>query len=429
MMFKKSACFFFAMIFAVISSGCSPDAPPEASGKPSGEPPTLTVFVDGMDYSSSDIKGFLRDIPGYGEDFQAEIHFIAEGREEAKEIREGANQNARLELASGGGADVYIAKCTRGIDMENLVKGTFTYPRSAMDQGYFEPLDQYLENARFMDWESLWPQVMEAGKNRDGQVLIPLTFSINATLFDSKKYERPDSLPATCEAQISSSDWGMKSAAKGAPFAFSDRLGALIDYSADTLTFTEEELQQSVEDYLSVDSQEMLAQGESIGYIEPSVEIGPDEIGRFPDKKTGGKQQNYTMLPTCNRTGGVTAYITSFAAVNRNTEYPEYAFSIVDRLAAKDVQQELIFGRGMPVCRDLGGKDAPLGISQWALTEENFEQYRWLCEQISEVEFRTELNLLISQMMYDCTAEPDAQKRKDIVSKAYSEMKMIAGEI
>ncbi len=426
MMSKKVICAFLAVVLIALSAGCaSHKNVQDVSKEKLDETPALTVFVDGMDYSQSDIKEVLKDIPGYGEDFQVEITFISEGFSDQKEIREGANQNARLDLASGSGADVYIAKCSRGVDMENLVKGTFTYPRSAMDQGYFLPLDSYIENAQFMDWGSLWPQVMEAGKNQDGQMLVPLTFAVHATLFDSAKYERPDSLPTTCQAQMSSGDLGMKAAARGAPFAFTDRLGALIDYSTDTLTFSEEELRQFVEDYLAVDSGEMLAQE---GFVEPCVEIGPAEVTRFPDK-SGGKKRNYTMLPTYNRNGGVTAYITSFAAVNRNTEYPDYAFSIVDRLAAKDVQQELIFGSGMPVHKELGGKVTPLGKSQWSLTETNFEQYTWVCNQINEVEFKTELDLLINQMVYDCAAEVDPGKRDDIISKAYSEMKMIAGEI
>lgn len=429
-MVKKIICLFLSLALTIFASGCSSTQKGETSiDKVSDEKITLTLLIDGGDYLESDVKKALKDIPGYGEKFDVNITYVAQNMDNQKEVREGALQNARLDLVSGGGADVYICACTSGFELQLMKKGTFTYPESAMRLGYFLPLDNYIKNAQFMDWDNMFPQVMAAGKNQEEQLLIPLTFKIFASLYDKEKYERPDSFPITYQEQCASEDPSIKIASRGAVDSFGVALGALVDYSSDKLTFSETELQQYVESTLSCKLAEDMEFRESIGFIEPGVLIEPDQAVRFPDKQSGGKQQDYIMIPTYNRTGGVTAYVTSYAAVNRNTKYPEYAFSIVDRLAGKDMQQKFMFGRGMPVNMELGKKGEGLGETNWYLTDWNYNQYQWVCSQVNEVEFCTELNVILCQLISDCYYETDAKKREALVSKAYSQMEMIVGEV
>lgn len=429
-MSKKIVCALLSAIFIITFSNCSPSENRTNTPKAeSGTIPILTVLIDNANYKDEDIEKLLEDIPGYGENFVANITFVP--NDSQPEIRDGAIQNARLDLVSGGGADVYLCACTEGIYHRDMSKGTFTYPQSLMKENCFLPLDQYIDTVQFMDWDTMFPVIMETGKSKEGQVIIPLTFAVYASLFDSSKYSQSSSLPMTIEEQLKSDDLGLKIAGRGTPFAFSTRLGCLIDYSSDALTFSEDELLQYAEAVLAVDAEGVFTQGETIGFRAPDELIGPTSSDVFPDKLSGGKSKDFIMLPAYNRTGGVTAYITSFGAVNRNTEYPAYAFSILDRLAGKDILQDLsYYGRsGMPIYMDLGTKKSRLGESRWALTDWNYQQYISLCEKINQVEFYTEANLVINQMLYDCFDEADSEKRKNIVSKAYSEMKMIAGEI
>ena len=426
---NKVICIFLLVIIICVS-GCSSYQSGETfSNKASDEKATLTLFIDGGDYLEADVKKALKDIPEYGNQFDVDITYVAPNLDNQKEAREGALQNATLDLVSGGGADVYICACTSGFDLQLMKKGTFTYPESAMRLGYFLPLDNYIENAHFMDWDNMFPQVMAAGKNQEEQLLIPLTFKIFTSLYDKEKYERPDSLPITYQEQYENEDPGIRIASRGATDSFGTALGALADYKSDKLNFSKADLQQYVESTLSCELVEDMEFRESIGFIEPGVLIEPDQTVRFPDKQSGGKQQDYVMIPTYNRTGGVTAYITSYAAVNRNTKYPEYAFSIVDRLAGKDMQQKFMFGRGMPVHMELGKKDGSLGETNWFLTDWNYEQYQWICSQVNEVEFCTELNVIMCQLISDCYAEADVKRREELVSKAYSQMEMIVGEV
>lgn len=44
----------------------------------------------------------------------------------------------------------------------------FKFPVQAMSNNLFLPLDDYIENAGNIDWASLQPVVMEAGRNEEG---------------------------------------------------------------------------------------------------------------------------------------------------------------------------------------------------------------------------------------------------------------------
>ncbi len=61
----------------------------------------------------------------------------------------------------------------KGLETVTLVKGRFAYSQSIIDQGCFEPLDQYLGNTQFMDLEDLWPQVMRRKRTKMSKCRFP----------------------------------------------------------------------------------------------------------------------------------------------------------------------------------------------------------------------------------------------------------------
>lgn len=270
---------------------------------------------------------------------------------------------------------------------------------------------------------------MEAGKTTAGQVVLPITFNLYAALFDREKYSRPDNLPITFGEEQASDDVGLQIASRGLSLAFSCRFGNLVDYSTEKLIITKDDLSRSLMSFIEMDGGAVQEKGESIGLCDPMTRIYQGQNMWFPDKKTGEKQNDYVMLPTYNSTGGVTAYISSFIAINSNTKHPKQAFSIVDRLMGKDVLSEICPTRGMPVHMELGSAKNGIGEYGWFLNEWNYEQYQWLCSQINAVEFHSELNIILSQLSSDYFYEEDSKRRESLVSKAYSEMEMIVGEM
>lgn len=392
--------------------------------------PTLHLYLDTDYIAQNDFQHCIERIPGYGEEFTVEINSTPSNTTPVNEDRETIAQHERIEVVAGSGSDIYFCKCTQGLEMETtIVKGTFPYPEAVMKLGFFLPLDEFISNASYMELEKMNSQVMAAGKNEQGQFLIPLTFSVYATLFDKNKYSMPDVLPSSWEQQTNSEDIGLKLSSHGASDTFVGTFGRFVDYSKGELLISKEELQQHVETYVELGSPEMRKQGEIIGLIAQDVRISPDENHHFPDKKSGEKKKDYVMVPMLNSSGGATAYVTSFAAINKNTLYPDFAFRVVDYLASKEIQQQFMFGKGMPIYSELGKKGEPLGQNRWTLSEWNYEQYSQLCNQIDTVFFRTEIDLLIAEMLTNCVNEPSYEKRQDIISKTYTKLQMIVGEL
>lgn len=89
---------------------------------------------------------------------------------------EGAELHTRLtrlrtEILSGGGPDVFLM-CAPPVPGRELL---FQIPRLAMEK-YFMPLDELKDSAGYMDWDAMNPKVLEAGRNDQGQMLIPMFY-------------------------------------------------------------------------------------------------------------------------------------------------------------------------------------------------------------------------------------------------------------
>lgn len=83
---------------------------------------------------------------------------------------------------SGSGPDVFIMRCDEKASW-HTEQALFQIPEQAIESGLFLPLDDYIENAQFIEWDKLTPIVMEAGRNEEGQLILPLTYNIPITFF------------------------------------------------------------------------------------------------------------------------------------------------------------------------------------------------------------------------------------------------------
>ena len=158
-------------------------------------------------------------------------------------------------------------------------------------------------------------------------------------------------------------------------------------------------------------------------------------MGQYLFGKTSPRElPAYTMLPSYNRDGGVTASITSFAAVNANTKYPDEAFRVLDCLMSEDVQQNAYIVNsvsGMSVYDELGSTDMPIGSSsKWWLNETNYDSFCAVREQISTVKFYTLLDREAMFTLGKAYLAEDATEDsvRKAVHSAYSTMKMMLAE-
>ncbi len=414
----------------------------------------LNEFLSTLEQSSGLSDVVVEYVPGHGAD------------------RESMLDRVRVELMSGGGPDVFIVNCG-GMSLYAMQdsKPLFPFPEKAMDSGLFLPLDEYMENnTQFAEWDKQTQTVLSAGRNDEGQQIIPLTYTLPLICYSTNDVpEFPAAENASWTDIINDpvlSDLArpLYGCIQMQPFEgeyipniMNGRaeyiLGGLADYSSGKLLFTEEEALQRVNDLCTLydrtkeiapDGKETypysitcfgmpLAENMSLLAKEPVLEDGPVECfyGTEP----------LTLAPLYSDDGGVTASIMSFAAINRNSQCPEEAFTVIDLLMRDFVQRkysiysELLTGVGVGITmhEDLMLKDTPVGgRNQWYMSEHRFGEVCEIRDRITVANFRTELDVLVYDMFTDCLVSyingGSEEEIQTLISGYYEKMQRLVRE-
>lgn len=324
----------------------------------------------------------LRDMPGYMKDFMLKLEYIPPhftGQE-----RETAISRVRTEIMAGEGPDLFI--CAQKLFNASAGpedQAVFNFPVQAMENHLFQPLDEYMEKAEYLDMDGLQPVVMAAGRNDEGQQILPLAYTFRATLFEREEYTPTAELPMTWEEMAEDPDPAIRlSCGNYLPII----IGELADYSKDAPAFSEEELCA-----LAIKQQETwLTVPENLRGEDRPLFLPIDILTLSNAEVDLAGEQEYTIIPSYNLSGGVTAEITTFGAINRNSRCPEEAFRILDYLMDPEIQQSspLFQGRmeGLPVYTGTGNSDTPAG-SHWRMNEANYQAVTQAQEQINIANF------------------------------------------
>lgn len=294
---------------------------------------------------------------------------------EAGVERDTAIKRIRTEIMSGEGPDVFImAGCKKAIDSEfnsPVEEPLIALPAKAMESGYFLVLDEYMEKStQFAEWDKMTRIVLEAGKNEEGQQIIPLCYRIPATVYSVKEVEHTPSKEITWMDMLESEDEALAAAAVWTDmdvFAatwntvkddllFTDLgvpmtefvLGELADYKQEKLLFTEEELRLRIKEICVLADNYLAGQYDSApthycgfpGHNFNMNKKGADEEGQQYPELNGLKiEEGLRMIPLYSDDGGVTAEISAYAAINRNTKRADDAFFVLDYLLSRKAQQ------------------------------------------------------------------------------------------
>lgn len=441
----KKAIVIMSALLMLTFTGCSHSAPESgapsesSSGAAETEKQTVAVCMD-MDLgqkgqSASLLKSVIIDYaPEFTESYELEIESVpgtGSGREPALD-------NIRVAMMAGKGPDLFLCVSPRAADPELLPPreretGLFPYPRAMMKRKMFLPLDGYIEGAEYMEWDKLYPEIMAAGKNDDGQLILPMSWSMNFTRFDAESYTPPKGLPMTFEEMLESDDPGIKYAILCSDFGGS--LGMLADYENDTPAFTEEELLSQLEGLRENRENRTMELIESLGR--------PNEVtlGRLNASLFTQYDPDSVLIPQYNRDGGVTAYIIAFGAVNINTKVPEGAFRVLDVLMSKEVQKDselFSMDRGAPVHMELLSseekvnapfeRDSGKTVPSWGLSDYNYERLQELIKQINAVDFVTPVHHELTELYRPYMQAETPEERERLVNEAYTEIKMMLAE-
>lgn len=318
----------------------------------------------------------------------------------------------RTEMLTGGGPDVFLLSCDElGIysDQERL----FLSVDNAMSKKLFLPLDKYIENARFMEWDKLNQTVMKAGRTGEGQMVLPMFHSI---LYGTGETARSDAL---YDGQFSR-------------FMFEK----LFDYDSESILISEEELAAYVKSAL----EEAKGHGGDPAYSKTMTEL---EGLHIPSEEYAAE----TWFPLRNVNGGVTSQVVSYAAINRNTAHPDEAFSLVDMLMSRRflslspfwnesrilaAQPTNLFDKlkgfyGVPVYDDFFDEGAIL-IGALKIPEPRLSAYHEGLDSITHVNFPSNADDELRAMFEECLKATNESEIGKAVHKHYVTMQMVLAE-
>lgn len=171
----------------------------------------------------------------------------------------------------------------------------------------------------------------------------------------------------------------------------------LADYQEEELLFTQEELLEAVEQQLTLwgeckdgkwDELPTCYQGNMSSNFTPvNYQLG------MMSMDTLSAQTPMTMVPMYNKVGGITAKVSTFAAINRNSKNAGGAFFVLDYLLSKNATEHSGFYEWIIRMDDTMVMDLDIGREGHSLYHtnppcpENQEQFDRLRECITSVSF------------------------------------------
>lgn len=401
------------------SGGGEPSAPTVKAATADGikELPVVRVLADlcQSDLTATALTDLLYSTPGYGQEFMISVETLPDFWTDEQQ-REAALMGLKTEILAGKGPDVFL--CENPI-MENGNRGSavFEFPRQAMENRLLLPLDEYIEKAQFMEWDRLAPRIMEAGKNREGRQILPLTFGFHVMGFNKENFTLEAELPMTYDEMLESPD-PMARYTGGFRLGVRSVFGQIEDYERDELLVSEEEIVRRIEQQRGL--KEEFPQFSLEDPVHERSTLGSYNLGGTAKMGLGGG--DYWLLPRYNRDGGITATIGAFAAINRSTALPEQSFRVLETLFTSN-------GQSSELLRGLNGQPVHMGVpcAGWTNTEGNQSQFSALLEQVNAAVFRTPVEQEFDRLTAEVNAAGDGDIA-DVVHKHYMTMQMMLAE-
>lgn len=257
----------------------------------------------------------------------------------------------RTEIMAGAGPDVFLMSgFGDGGDLAPA-NTLFQNPESAMKKGFFLPLDDYIENARFMEFDKLDQAVMAVGRGEQGQVILPMFYRLNEIQINREI--DPDEFPSDWDgAAASGNELVQWAGALWAGYGFRNACFGRVSENEELL-ITEEELFQRAREALELCKKyapemsrlrEIEAREDYTVFLkEVAVNVCPWGSGYL--EMEDNVNSSYVLK---NPQGEISAPIETWCAVNKNTQDPEDAFFIVDLLLSREFLQQEDFWNKEP---------------------------------------------------------------------------------
>ncbi len=407
---KKFLCVVILMIF-VLCVGCKK------------QEKSLTICVDS--YYAEQARNLIEAWQHFNDSStKVELVVIPQKQDEA-EIK---LTEIRTEIMSGGGPDIFILDTVNPHVVEEQVV-LFDNVEKAMHSDIFLPLDEYFSGAQYMHTDAYNPVIFDSGKTEEGQCVLPIYYNYFLTAVTQADDEDPVEIPSSWDEVFKNSDKYIHNLNSFFMCRFYDLFGKYTDYNSGTLLYTEDDMLARVQ--------------EAIEYDNAYLEITFDEnvYSGLPynvlKDLEANKDAEHSLYVTPSVRGGITAYVTRYAAINRNTKHPEEAFSILDMLFSDQVMcdegfidDEKHYGNLLGL--SYAGFSVPVHEGAfhkaYSLSDEDARALEDLNSQITAVSYYSNLDLDLLEMYNQCRYVTDVSEQKEIVSRIYNKMQMKLAE-
>lgn len=304
----------------------------------SNEPVTLTVLTEDGNSASYE-REFIESMQDLVNYVYPNEKIVLEGIFLKKDPLERQSQltQLRTEIMAGKGPDIFMLPTwdvtgAYGENGEALPEKEplFREVESAMRNGTFLPLDDMIAESEHLNIEDHIEVIMNAGCTEEGQVLLPMYFTyylapLEASGVDDtvKNIDSFDEL-AECENELLLNSLG--NAPNWTSFVFAD----LFDPDTDKLIITEDELTSTLKKIVETRRE---GSTENISYDMRWDNF--DDIYLYSINSAGEDAYIFAMP---NTSGGITAQITAYTAINRNCAHPEEAFKVIELFFDEEMQ-------------------------------------------------------------------------------------------
>lgn len=243
----------------------------------------------------------------------------------------------RTEIVAGNGPDVFLMSGFGGGEAVLPKNTLFQNPESAMKKGLFLPLDKYIENAQFMEFDKFDPEVMAAGRGEQGQLILPMFYRLNRLVAFPEDKDAP--LPV---------DWN------GILFCTDNDVRVRSNFGLMTMGFREMCLDRIAdaqsEDLLINQEEFFLRAKEALDFYTSNV----PQMEEFTRAMTAQEAINLAnsgemqFFVPGNASGNISAAIETWCAVSSSTNHPEDAFFIADIFLSEDFLRQEAFWNKQP---------------------------------------------------------------------------------
>jgi hypothetical protein len=383
----------------------------------------LTVCVD--EQAEPQIKNLIDSWKKQKMDTDIELVIIPQNPDTA----EPKITQLRTEIMSGGGPDVFILS-TSFPYTETASSVLFSNPQKSMDSDTFLPLDEYIENAEYMNTEHWNQTILASGRTEEGQMVLPMFYEYSAYVFKTEDLETPTSLPSSWEEVLTCKDQTIRGAiSSNLSSSFCGIFSDFANYQKDTLQLSEADLFSRMQEAVSFYQKETDERNFSKAILS-------GQIGHFfsLDELASTKVEDHTIFALPNEEGGVTAYVTRYAAINKNTTQAEKAFELLDLLFSDEVMSNTGFKIGdryyysmcMPLLEGLSINNTIFDAQCETLSIKDAESLQKINNQINRVRYYSDLERTLSDL--DLFGARDSNNLEERIAKAYDSMKMKVSE-